>query len=67
MQLPNWLVRTLGALMWPVSPRVSQLTRFFLEVSSLDCLGEPSGSARLGDYFRARALAQVARPAELEY
>jgi len=67
MRLPNWLVYTLGALMWPISPRVSQLTRFFLEVSSRDCLGEPSGSSRLGDYFRAQALAQVAHPAELEY
>lgn len=67
ISLPNWLVRTLGALTWPISPRVAELTSFFLEVSSRDCLGEASGTSRLGDYLRARALAGNARPAQLEY
>ena len=66
-RLPNWLVRVLGALTWPISPRVAELTSFFLEVCSRDCLGEPSGSARLSDYLHARALPPGARPAELEY
>ena len=64
-QLPNWLVRVLGALTWPLSPRVADLTSFFLEVSSRDCLGDPAGSARLGEYLHARALAGTARPAQL--
>ena len=44
-----------------------ELTSFFLEVSSRDCLGEASGSSRLGEYLHARALAGDARPAQLEY
>lgn len=65
--LPNWLVRVIATLTWPLSPRVSELTRFFLEVSSRDCLGEPHGSQRLGEYLRAQALADAERPAQLEY
>ncbi len=67
VELPNWLVRVLGALTRPLSPRVADLTRFFLEVSSRDCLGELAGTQRLGEYFRALALAAAQRPAQLEY
>ena len=62
-RLPNWLVRVMAALTWPISPRVAELTSFFLEVSSRDCLGDPTGSARLGEYLQARALASTEQPA----
>ena len=66
-ELPNWLVRVLAALTWPLSPRVAELTRFFLEVSSRDCLGESTGSSRLGEYLHARALTREGQSTQLEY
>lgn len=65
-RLPDWIVRMLGALIWPVSPRVSELTRFFLEISSRDCLGEPVGEARLGEHFERKLLGRRGEPLRLE-
>ncbi|MFZ5893193.1 MAG: SDR family oxidoreductase [Myxococcota bacterium] len=54
-RLPDGLVKTLALLMRPFNPRVSDLLRFVLGVSSRDCVAPPIGVRRLADYFEVLA------------
>lgn len=50
---PDWAVRVGSTLVRPLSPRVSDITRFYLAVSKMDCVAERYGRRRLVDYFKA--------------
>jgi len=50
--LPPWLMRAGSVMMFPMSPRLSQLVRFATEVSVRDLVAPTHGTRRLGDWFR---------------
>ena len=54
--LPNAVVTSLAWLMRPLNPRVSDLLRFVLAVSSRDCVAPALGRRRLSEYFRELAV-----------
>ena len=51
VRAPAWGVALARRLVWPLSPRLSQILPFYQRVSEQDCLAEPRGKARLRDYF----------------
>lgn len=55
-RVPSALVRGLLPVMRWFNPRVADITRFYLAVSSGDCIAPSSGSSRLAEHF-----ARVAR------
>ena len=58
--LPAAVARLMGYAMWPISPRMAQLTQFIAAVSTTDVVAPARGSVRLAEYFAsAAAAAQV--------
>lgn len=55
-RLPSWLVKALATVIYPLGPRTSDVTRFFLTVSSRDCLAPPHGSRTIREYYAEHAL-----------
>lgn len=55
VHVPTLLVRGLLPFVGLVNPRVADITRFFLAVSSTDCVAPSFGELTLGQYFATRA------------
>lgn len=50
-RVPSALVRSMLPVMGWFNPRVADITRFYLAVSSGDCVAPPYGSSRLPEHF----------------
>ncbi|HMQ33266.1 MAG TPA: hypothetical protein PKD53_21215 [Chloroflexaceae bacterium] len=59
----RWAPGALGALAWPLAPRVGDLMAFLGAVSAGDFVAPARGGRRLADYYRQLAEAVAARPA----
>ncbi len=51
MKVPNFVVQALLPIVGLFNPRVADITRFFLAVSSSDCIAPCSGTLTLGQHF----------------
>lgn len=50
-------VRTVGALLRPLHPRLGQLLPFYAAVSTTDVVAPRIGTRRLGEFFREQVAA----------
>lgn len=55
-RLPSWLVTAMATAMYPIGPRTSDVTRFFLAVSSRDCVAPRHGSRTIREYYAEHAV-----------
>ncbi len=56
--VPPGVLRVMAKLMWPISPRLSQLLPFVVHVSTHDVVAPMLGTLRLDDAFREHARAK---------
>jgi uncharacterized protein YbjT (DUF2867 family) len=59
LKIPPWIMKMNGLLSRPFHPRISHALAFFATISTRESIAPKSGSKRLGDYYRERAISLV--------